>query len=84
MIAVRNSHRRALNSNSCRQALKCRSSSPSPDSFLPKVVHSEGISLANKEILEVEDNCHMPNGKASKSGHSRGPYEHFTTNEKVK
>ena len=45
--------------------LKRTSSLPSPDGPLPKVVPSEGISLANKEVkevLEVEDNCHLPSG----------------------
>ena len=36
--------------------LKCRSSLLSPDDPLSEVVPSEGISLANKEVLEAEDN----------------------------
>ena len=67
--------------------LKRKSSLPSPDGPLSKVVPSEGISLANKEVkevLELEDNCHVPSGNASGSGHSRGPYEHLTADEKAK
>ena len=67
--------------------LKRKSFLPSPDGPLSKVVPSKGISFANKEVKEVlkeEDNCHMPSGKASKSGHSHGLYEHFTTDEKAK
>ena len=64
--------------------LKRRSSLPNPDGPLSKVVPSEGILLANKEVLEAEDNCHVPSDNASGSGRSRGPYKHFTTNEKVK
>ena len=65
--------------------LKRRSSLPSPDGPLSKVVPSEGILFANKEVLEVEDNCHVPSGSsASGSGHSHGPYKYFTTDEKAK
>ena len=50
---------------------------------MSKVVPSEGTLLANKEVLEVEDNCHLPSGNTSGSGQSRGPHEHFITDEKA-
>ena len=54
---------------------------------LSKVFPSEEISPANKkvkEVLEAEDNCHVPRGNTSGSSHSRAPYKHFTTDEKAK
>ena len=46
------------------------------------------IAKEKKEVLEVEDNCHLPSGNASGSVHSRWPYEHscehFTIDEKAK
>ena len=64
--------------------LKCRSSLPNPDGPLSKVTLSEGILLSNKDILEAEDNCLMSSGNTSGRGHSHGPYEHFTIDEKAK
>ena len=32
----------------------------------------------------MKDRCRVPSGNASGSGHSRGPYEHLTANEKAK
>ena len=67
--------------------LKRRSFLPSPDGPLSKVIPAEGILLANKEVLEAEDNCHIPSARgngASGSGHSRGLYRHFTSDEKAK
>ena len=63
--------------------LKHMSSLPSPDDPLSKVVPSEGISLANKEVLEAEDNCLVPSGNASGSSHSHGRHEHFTIDKKI-
>ena len=56
----------------------------SPDGPLSKVVPSEGILLANKEVKEVLEGDGMvpPNGNTS-GNHTRGPYEHFTPNEKA-
>ena len=49
-----------------------RSFLPSPDDPLSKVVPSEGILFANNEVLDAEDNCHVPSGNgASGSGHTR-------------
>ena len=50
---------------------------------LKYVVPSEGISLANKELLEVEDNCQVPSSNASGSSHSHGSNEHVTNDEKL-
>ena len=44
--------------------LKRRSFLPSPDGRLSKVVPS-GILLANKELLEAEDNFQVPSGNTS-------------------
>ena len=53
---------------------------------MSKVVPSEEISLANKEVRQgsIGSRSHMPSGNASGSGHSCGPHEHFTTNKKAK
>ena len=61
-----------------------RKSLPSPDGTLSKVVPSEGILLANKEVKEVleGDGVVPPNGNTS-GNHARGPYEHFTPDEKA-
>ena len=50
--------------------LKCRFSLQSTDGPLSKVVPSEGISLANKEVKEVLEAEHLSNGKTSGSGRS--------------
>ena len=62
---------------------------PKPDGPLSKVVPSVGILLASKEVKEVleGDGLVAPSGSTNlgTSGiHTRGPYEHFTTDEKAK
>ena len=38
----------------------------------------------HKEVLEAEDNHHVPSSNASESDHSHGPHKHFTTDKKAK
>ena len=61
-----------------------RKSLPSPDGPLSKVVPSEGILFANKEVKEVLEGDSMVPLNGNMSGnHTRGPYEHFTPDEKA-
>ena len=66
------------------EVLHFNASLPSPDSLLSKVVPSEGILLANKEVKEVleGDGMFPPNGDTS-GNHTCGPYEYFTPDEKA-
>ena len=59
--------------------LKRRSSLPNHAGPLSKAVLSKGILPTCKQ-----GSIGSGSGNASGSGHSRGPYEHFTTNEKAK
>ena len=63
--------------------LTCKSF-PSSDGPLSKVIPSEGILLANKEVKEVLEGDGMAPPKGNTIGnHTRGPYEHFTPDEKA-
>ena len=66
--------------------LKRRSSMPNPDVSLSKVVPSEEIHYLQtrkywkRKIIATS----QLSGNTSGSGYSRGPYEHFTIDDKYK
>ena len=66
------------------EVIHFNASLPSPDGPLSKAITSEGILLADKEVKEVLEGDGMVPLNGNMSGnHTRGPYEHFTPDEKA-
>ena len=64
--------------------LKRRSSLATLTAFCLKYSLLREYFACKQGSIESEDNCHVPSDNGSGSSHTRGPYEHFTIDNKAK